>query len=112
MNRDSGSYPSHPQSCGRHLTLHGLRAGGAVRLCLLRWTPQEIAGWGGWKNIKQVMKYIEDLDRQALADERVREHNAAAGRQPRRLKVVRCPREGPVAPAQSHRVAPSVLPTC
>ena len=73
----------------KHLTLHGLRAGGAVRLCHLRWTPQQIAGWGGWKNIKQVMKYIEDVDQQALADEMVAEHNAADRRTSRRLGVVR-----------------------
>jgi integrase len=76
----------------RHLTLHGTRAGGAVALCHAGWTPDAIAGWGGWHNIKQVMKYTEDVDRQALADDLMRERNAARrkGRKPApRLGVVR-----------------------
>lgn len=71
------------------VTLHSFRAGGSVRLSRrLGWTPDAIAGWGGWNSIKHVIKYTEDLDRQAFADEQIKAANRAAGRQPK-LRVVR-----------------------
>jgi hypothetical protein len=58
-----------------------------VRLATLGWTPHQIMGWGGWTNIKQVMKYTEDFQRQEVTNDLVRAHNKAPKQA--RLRVIR-----------------------
>ncbi len=53
----------------KHLSAHGLRKAGAVRLAEAGASAAEIMAWGGWKTLSEVQRYTEAASRKRLAQQ-------------------------------------------